>query len=224
MTGWTVIIPVKPWGLAKSRLDLRDDDRMQVARAFSLDVLGVVAATASVERIVVVTAEAELGLRARRAGAKVVVDRPLLARGLLNHAIDSGRRHALVEASDAPIAVLPADLPSLTVETLGSALELLAGEERSFVPDASGVGTTLLAAARPALLTPHYGPQSARCHERAGHVPVDAVDRRCRRDVDTAADLAEARYLGVGPHTTAALEQMTVTIREGRGRDRVAAG
>lgn len=224
MTGWTAVVPVKPWGLAKSRLDLPDADRVRLARAFSLDVLDVVLAAESVERVVVVTAEAELGATARRQGAAVITDRPMLARGLLNRAIDAGRQWAKVNAADAPIVVVPGDLVALSAEILDATLAVLAADERAFVPDASGMGTTLLAAARPELLIPSYGERSAVHHSDAGYRAVPHVDKRCRRDVDTATDLAQARELGVGPHTIAALQQMTSAIREGRDRMRMSAG
>lgn len=220
MTGWTAVVPVKPWGLAKSRLDLHDDDRMRLARAFSLDVLDVVLAARSVDRVVVVTAENELGAIARNAGATVVVDRPMLARGLLNPAIDSARQWAQVNAADAPLVVVPGDLAALTAPVLDETLAELGGQERSFVPDASGRGTTLLAASRPELVVPAYGPRSAMHHSDAGYRAMPHLDHRVRRDVDTAADLAEARRLGVGPHTTAALDEMASAIREGRDRMR----
>lgn len=211
MTGWTAIVPVKPWGLAKSRLDLRDDDRTRLARAFSLDVLDVVLATAGIDRVVVVTAENELGAIARGSGAIVVVDRPMLDRGLLNRAVDAGRQWAQVNATDSPLVVVPGDLAALTAELLDETLDLLAAEERSFIPDASGMGTTLLAAARPDRVVPAYGPRSALHHSDAGHRAMPHVDHRVRRDVDTAADLAEARRLGVGPHTAAALSAVSAT-------------
>jgi 2-phospho-L-lactate guanylyltransferase len=218
MTGWTAIVPVKPWGLAKSRLDLPDDDRVRLARAFSLDVLDAVLGAASVDRVVVVTAETELAAIARRRGAVVVTDRPMLARGLLNRAVESGRQWAKVHTPTAPVVVVPGDLAALTAGVLDTTLALLATEERAFVPDASGIGTTLLAVARPELLVPSYGERSALHHSDAGYRPVPHVDKRCRRDVDTAADLAQARALGVGPHTAEALQQ---TARAPRSRLRV---
>jgi 2-phospho-L-lactate guanylyltransferase len=218
MTGWTVIVPVKPWALAKSRLRVGDADRTRLARAFSLDVLDVVLSVGSVDRVVVVTAETELGVIARRRGAAVIVDRPMLARGQLNRAVDLGRRWAQVEVPAAAVVVVPGDLAALTADVLDETLRQLAADERSFVPDSSGMGTTLLAASRPELLVSAYGPRSALHHSAAGWCPTPHVDARCRRDIDTAADLAEARHLGVGRHTTAALGQMASAIRAGRGR------
>lgn len=171
-----------------------------------------------VDRVLVVTAESELAVIARRGGAAVIVDRPMLARGLLNRAIDSGRRWAKVETPRAPVVVVPGDLAAMTTGVLDDTLTLLAADERSFVPDSSVAGTTLLAAARPELLVPAYGPRSATLHSADGWRPTPQVDPRCRRDIDTAADLAEARRLGVGPRTTAVLPQMASAVREGQGR------
>jgi 2-phospho-L-lactate guanylyltransferase len=105
-----------------------------------------------------------------------------------------------------PIVVVPADLPALTARTIDQALHKLAHGRSSFVPDSSGVGTTLLAAAEPSLRRPAYGPGSARLHAAQGAQMVVYVDPRVRRDVDTVRDLQEAEALGVGPRTASLVE------------------
>jgi 2-phospho-L-lactate guanylyltransferase len=205
VTGWTVILPVKPWALAKSRLELPQDERTQMARAFSLDVLDVVTSAPAVAQVIVVTADAELEAIARRVGATVLIDRPMRDRGMLNRAVDEGRRWALVVSPNAPTVVVPGDLAALTGPAFDDALRRLGTADRSFVPDSSGTGTTLLSADRPDRLISAYGRQSAQRHSAAGFRPTADVDDRCRRDVDTAIDLEEARRLGAGPHTAAAL-------------------
>lgn len=212
MTGWTAILPVKPWSLAKSRLRLGDDDRRRMARAFSLDVLDVLLSSESVAKVIVVSAEVELGAIARRAGATVLVDRPLLSPGMLNRAVDAGRRYAYVGRDQKPIVVVPGDLPAMTVSVLDHALQRLGSHDRAYVPDSLGTGTTLLAAARPSLLVPSYGPWSARSHSTGGYATVIDVDPRCRRDVDTATDLAAARHLGAGPRTLDALRRARTPV------------
>jgi 2-phospho-L-lactate/phosphoenolpyruvate guanylyltransferase len=74
---------------------------------------------------------------------------------------------------------------------------------RSFVPDAGGHGTVLLAATGDEPLAPRFGPDSARAHEQAGATRLHGEWPTLRRDVDTAADLAAASVLGLGRHTTA---------------------
>lgn len=199
MTGWTVIVPAKPWHLAKTRLQLRN--RAELARAFTLDVLEVVTATPGVERVVVVSAERELIGLARSHGADVVADRPLLARNGLDLAVDLGRRWAARSAPRDPVAVVPGDLPSLTPTSLEHAMHLLAAHERAFIPDLGGGGTTLTAATSPHALTTRYGPGSETRHARAGLAVVDDVAATVRRDVDVLSHLAQAHGLGLRPHT-----------------------
>jgi 2-phospho-L-lactate guanylyltransferase len=74
--------------------------------------------------------------------------------------------------------------------------------DRSFVIDEPGTGTTMLAAGPGVPLDPRFGVGSALAHQTSGAVPIDlaSIDS-VRRDVDTAADLAHAVQLGVGPAT-----------------------
>jgi 2-phospho-L-lactate guanylyltransferase len=114
------------------------------------------------------------------------------------------------------VAALPADLPALRTEDLTAALR--AAEEvawstagtaygpeplRGFVPDAAGTGTVLLAAPPGARLEPCFGWGSAAAHVTSGAVELTGDWPGLRRDVDTAADLAEAVALGVGARTSA---------------------
>lgn len=89
--------------------------------------------------------------------------------------------------------MLPADLPALWTEELSQALEM--ATQRSFVPDAEGTGTVLLAAPF-GDLDPHFGTDSAAAHELSGAVRLECDWPGLRRDVDTAADLAAVRALG----------------------------
>lgn len=200
MTMWTAILPIKPWNLAKSRLGLSDDDRVQLARAFSLDTLETLAACRYIERIVVVSAEpGVVAAVTRTAGAVLLQDRPMLARDMLNPAIEQGRRWAQVREPASPVVVVPSDLAALTPGALNEALLRLGDHERAHVPDAEGTGTTLAAARLPAGLTVAYGPGSAGGHSAAGSWAVADVDPRVRRDVDRQTHLAEARDLGLAP-------------------------
>ena len=54
-------------------------------------------------------------------------------------------------------------------------------------------------------LEPRFGPGSAAAHLAAGVRRLDGPWPRLRRDVDTAADLAAARRLGLGRHSAGAL-------------------
>lgn len=225
MNGFTVVLPVKPWGLAKSRLEIDHRTRAALARAFSLDVLDVVCASSLVDRIVVVTTETELAGLARRRGAAVAADRPVLSAGQLNAAVGLGRAWAMSHAAARPVVVVPADLPAMTVEVFDVALTGLARHDRAFVPDTPGEGTTLLSASRPVDLRALYGRGSARCHLADGvHALVD-VDDRVRRDVDIATDLRDARRLGLAPESARVVEEfLSADASMTRGRRRAANG
>lgn len=214
MTGWTAVVPVKRWALAKSRMDGGIEMRASLARAFAFDVLAVLSDVACIENLVIVTDERELKTVGRRLGATIVEDRSLLSVDPLNRAIGLGRSHAAVIRPDAPVVVVPADLPALTPGTVEHALDSLTRWESSFVPDARGTGTTLLAASTPALLRPAYGRGSAQLHAAQGaHLTLN-VDPRVRRDVDTVHDLQQAEVLGFGRHTTAVVaELMSYAVR-----------
>lgn len=201
----TAIVPIKPWGLSKSRLNVGEARRPGFARAFALDVLAQVAASSQVGQLVIVTAEPEVGAIARRLGAVLIADRPMLSHDMLNVAIDSGRRWAMSRRPDEPVVVVPADLAALTAAALDDAIAKLAEHEVAFVPDMTGRGTTLAWARDANRLRPFYGRDSAARHAEDGAQLVNDVDVRVRQDVDTSIDLREVRRLGLGQHTTAAL-------------------
>jgi 2-phospho-L-lactate guanylyltransferase len=201
-SSWTVIVPVKQITLAKSRLiGVGDDTRQALAIAFARDTVAAAANCPLVEHIVVVSNDAAAATIA--AGiAELVPDVP-----------DAGLNPALVHAAasvrsrrpDAAIAALSSDLPALR----GADLTRAFGRGPAtawFVPDAAGTGTTLLAAPAGQAWAPAFGTSSRQAHREAGAVEIDTGGlERLRRDVDTAADLAHARRLGVGPSTAAVL-------------------
>lgn len=196
MTPWTVVVPVKDLGSAKSRLDAPSGPaRAELALAFARDTLAGVLAASTVACVVLVTSEPRM-VDAAPAGVQVVPDP---RRGLVA-ALAAGA----AVAGSGPVALLLGDLPALRPAELEAALTAAADHDRAMVPDAEGTGTTLLAAAGAELLRPAFGPGSRAAHERAGHQVLDAGPG-LRRDVDTAADLAAAVRLGVGPATAAAL-------------------
>ncbi|GAB6897550.1 2-phospho-L-lactate guanylyltransferase [Kineosporia succinea] len=200
--GWTTVLPFKGGPNAKSRLGAPAG----LATAIALDCLDAVLAARLVSRVIVVTADPGLARAASAAGAGVRGEsRP--GAGLLA-AIDDGLR-----GLEGPCAVLLGDLPALRAPDLDEALrkawETLTTTVPSpamvFVPDADEVGTVLLAAAAPHAMRPSFGPASARSHADSGARRLDLDLPALRRDVDTQADLAAARALGLGRRTREAL-------------------
>ncbi|OUZ10105.1 2-phospho-L-lactate guanylyltransferase [Aeromicrobium sp. PE09-221] len=181
---WTVIVPVKPFDRAKSRLALEPDRRARLARRFTDHVLGELRRIPAVETVVVV------GI------AHPAADIGLADPGTMAAAVDRGRSWAAAHRAEYPIAVIPADLPALTAATLGAALDAASGHRRAFMPDRSGEGTTLLTSSSPAELAASYGPGSADAHRLLGLVEITGDWPGLRDDVDTLADLERVARQG----------------------------
>ncbi|GJF33715.1 2-phospho-L-lactate guanylyltransferase [Kitasatospora sp. NE20-6] len=201
--GWSLVLPVKPLGLAKSRLaDFAGAHRPRLALAFALDTAAAALACPAVARVLVVTRDDEAAAQLSRLGVLVVGDEP---GGGLNAALAHGAARAAAIAPHAPVAALSADLPALRPEELARVLAAVPPAARAFLPDAPGLGTTLLACPPGGPLRPAFGDGSRARHARGGARELrPAQVASVRRDVDTGDDLMEALALGVGPRTAAA--------------------
>lgn len=211
---WSLVVPVKPAAVGKSRLEVPGVAREALARAIALDTIAAAAGARLVAEVIVVTDDVgvrdELG-RTRPSTAHGTAPRVEVVAdpaGGLNAAIATG----LATASARYSAAMLGDLPALRPADLDEALERAGAPARSTemngralaVADADGTGTTLLAHAHPELL--RFGRDSYARHLDAGAVPLDVpASSTLRQDVDTAAHLAAAPRLGLGPRTTALL-------------------
>jgi 2-phospho-L-lactate guanylyltransferase len=205
----TAVVPIKSWRRAKSRLDLPAEGRAALARGFALDVVEALRTAASVGVIVLVTKEPDLATAVGGSEALAVVDDSFTpSPDGLNHAVRLGRGWASSYRDSDGLLIIPADLPAITGGAVDDAVRDMLPFDRAFVPDIAGDGTTLLFSRTPAAMRSHYGAQSASRHRTSGFHPVTTVDPVVRRDVDTLADLIEARHLGVGAHTRSVLERL----------------
>ncbi|GHH22642.1 2-phospho-L-lactate guanylyltransferase [Streptomyces rubradiris] len=198
---WTLVIPLKPLARAKSRLadTAGDGVRPGLALAFAQDTVGAALACAEVPDVAVVTDDELAGRELAALGARIVPDVP---GGGLNAALAHGAAVVRRHRPGAAVAALNADLPALRPAELSRVLAAAAEFPRAFLPDAAGVGTTLLAASRGRELRPAFGVDSRARHRASGAAElapagVDSV----RQDVDTGADLRAALALGVGRFT-----------------------
>ncbi|WP_150955160.1 2-phospho-L-lactate guanylyltransferase [Microbacterium testaceum] len=200
-SGWTIIVPVKPAAVGKTRLTDVGTDHETLARAIALDTIAAAAAADLVSRVIVVTDDEGVRAEFRRSRTVEVVPEGD-TRGL-DAAIARGAAAAGVGT---PRAALLGDVPALRPADLDAALELAASVERGLVPDAEGTGSTLITARAGAVWVSAFGPDSAARHRLLGCTDLGvARDSTLHRDVDTAAQLSEAVALGVGPRTSAVL-------------------
>jgi len=193
---WTVLLPVKALPSAKSRLasTLPEDWRdlhPALVEAMRTDVLSAARTAPQVAHVLVIADvpgeyDADAVIVQRSAG--------------LNGALRDGAAYAREHWPEDGVAALVGDLPALTPTALEAALDAAAAHPSSFVRDADGSGTTLLAARAGERLNPRFGEGSAARHGAAA-VEISSAPAAVRRDVDTAADLAEAVRLGAGAAT-----------------------
>ncbi len=203
--GVGLIIAVKRLTAAKSRLSaLFDSDRRErVVLAMLVDTITAARAVPAVGSVTVVTPDPVAMRAAREIGAAVVADptgpdHP----DPLNNAILAACGE--VGATTPNIVVLQGDLPALKSAELSDAMACAALHPRSFVADRQGTGTAALFAFG-VPLDPRFGADSANRHRAAGAVELAGPWPGLRCDIDTPEDLAEARALGVGAATAAAV-------------------
>lgn len=208
---WSVVVPVKSLARAKSRLSTRPAaERVDLARAFALDVVTACLATPAVARMLVVTDDAQIAALVRPLGAHVRSDPTERGgRSELNAAALEGVRSAVTQDPDLAVAILAADLPAMRPTALSLALGSAAGFTSAFVSDSAGIGTTMLTGSPAHLPVPQFGGRSRAAHTAAGSVEITGPGLSgLRCDVDTEVDLWHALALGVGPHTSEVLDRI----------------
>lgn len=208
--GWFVVVPLKALEGAKSRLALPPHLRARLARAMALDTVTAAVRCPVVLGVVVVTDVPADDFR--RVGATVVADAPSAG---LNAALRHGAEAVYTDVSDVGIVALTADLPALRPGDLAVALRAVPVRGAAVVADATGEGSTLLAAAVGQRLRPAFGPQSHHRHLNSGALDLTAVSGPgLRRDVDTMDDLWAAVEVGVGRRTAELLADLPIVGQE----------
>ncbi|MBO0516906.1 2-phospho-L-lactate guanylyltransferase [Streptomyces beijiangensis] len=198
---WSLVVPLKPLALAKSRLAAATGDALRpgLALAFAQDTVAAALACPAVRDVAVVTDDPLAAAELTALGARIVPD--ALSAGL-NAALAYGARSVRDLNPSAAVAALNADLPALRPGELQRVLEFATAFPRAFLADAAGIGTTLLSAAPGMELNPAFGGPSRLRHSATGaaEILLDGVES-VRRDVDTGDDLRAAAALGLGPYT-----------------------
>jgi 2-phospho-L-lactate/phosphoenolpyruvate guanylyltransferase len=180
--GWTVLIPLKPPAIGKSRLAVPTRDRPGLARAIALDTLDAACACPQVSEVVVISSDPSWVLPRR---ARLVLEPRTTT---IDEAVALGLRTV---TDRSPRAVLLGDLSGLDPADLVEALGVARGIDRGLVRDVEGTGTTLVTARPGVPLDTAFGSDSARHHRGLGYVDLP-IDRSStlRRDVDTVDHLA----------------------------------
>jgi 2-phospho-L-lactate guanylyltransferase len=202
-----LIVAVKRLAAAKTRLApiFSARTRESVVLAMLVDTLTAARRVAALGSITVITPDEAAAAAAAELGAEVLADpTPERHSDPLNNAITAAER--ALAGSYANFVVLQGDLPALQSQELAEAIGAARQHRRSFVADRPATGTSALCAFG-TTLDPHFGPDSSARHRRSGAIELTGAWPGLRCDVDTPADLAAARRLGLGPATSRTLAQ-----------------
>jgi 2-phospho-L-lactate guanylyltransferase len=182
-----VAVPVKSLSRAKTRLSpaLTGLERGALTLAMLEDVLDAALSVPGWETWVISPDEVALEVAAGRGARPIPEAKPPLA-----NAIRQVEAKAKQDGATA-LAVLPADVPLVTVDTLHEALRMLGAVV--LARSADGSGTSLLLRRPPRAIPARFGPDSFRRHlELAAErgLPVSVVERReLSFDVDRPDDI-----------------------------------
>jgi 2-phospho-L-lactate/phosphoenolpyruvate guanylyltransferase len=182
-----VAVPVKSLSRAKTRLSpaLTGLERGALTLAMLEDVLDAALSVPGWETWVISPDEVALEVAAGRGARPIPEAKPPLA-----NAIRQVEAKAKQDGATA-LAVLPADVPLVTVDTLHEALRTLGAVV--IARSADGFGTSLLLRRPPRAIPARFGPDSFRRHlELAAErgLPVSVVERReLSFDVDRPDDI-----------------------------------
>ena len=182
-----VAVPVKSLSRAKTRLSpaLTGLERGALTLAMLEDVLDAALSVPGWETWVISPDEVALEIAAGRGARPIPEAKPPLA-----NAIRQVEAKAKAEGANA-LAILPADVPLVTVDTLHEALRTLGAVV--LARSADGSGTSLLLRRPPRAIPARFGPDSFRRHVELAEtrgLPVSVVERReLSFDVDRPDDI-----------------------------------
>ncbi|MBM4220902.1 MAG: 2-phospho-L-lactate guanylyltransferase [Gammaproteobacteria bacterium] len=190
MAGAWALIPVKPFALAKTRLEgvLSRDECAQLAAHMLQDVLRALCATPLIGGITLLGNEPQLAALTAGSGAQLLPE----PEGM-DYRLALGEAAATLATEGVrQLLVLPADLPTLTASDLRRLIEGHSGG-LSLCPAARDGGSNALLLSPPTAIPFLYGPDSARRHlEAAGarglaarHIELPGF----ARDIDTPDDV-----------------------------------
>ncbi|GAA3549231.1 hypothetical protein GCM10022197_00050 [Microlunatus spumicola] len=206
--GTGAVVALKAGEHVKSRLaPLPQALRRRLAWTMAVDTLH--ALVPAVEAVRVVSDQPGLAARLARAGLGDVVVVPETRPAGLNEALRQGEARLRADGLTRVLACV-GDLPALRPASVAVVLAA-AGPGRAYLPDATGIGTTMLVSGGSEPLAPHFQGRSAAAHHSSGATPL--TDERlgtavpdARRDVDTEVDLGDAAGLGLGSATQTLLD------------------
>lgn len=160
-----VVVPVKPFALAKRRLSLvlTEDERAQLARAMLGDLLGTLCACSRVSGVIVVTREKAVAPIAAKFGVTVL---PEAEPGLSKSVLQAGRH--LSSLGGHSLLMLPTDVPLASPTEIDQLIDRHGWAPAvTLVSDEAGYGTNAIAVSPPDLMSFRFGRRSFEAHRSA---------------------------------------------------------
>lgn len=193
MSLWT-IVPIRGLASGKSRLagilDPQSRQRLNAAM-LARTLRAIQAATGSLERCIVISAQADARVLAVATGATVLADPHVAVQPGLNAALEAARDHARGLGASR-LLVLSADLPNIDRAPLRGLLDAAVATGATLIADQRGEGTNGLLLPADTALTFMFGESSLAKHRaslEALRMPVCVWhDPALAFDLDTAAD------------------------------------
>jgi 2-phospho-L-lactate guanylyltransferase len=220
---WAVV-PVKTLAQAKTRLAgvLTPEERAALCQAMLADVLHALRGAASLQRVVVVTADTLLATQASAQGAEVFPEERLgqpMPVGQ-NVALEAASAYCQVQGARA-LLVVSADVPLLRSETVDALIcQGMRGDSVSqlvLAPSSEGTGTNALFQRPPRTLPFLFGPESLQQHQQAARergIQTTLFEaQELALDIDTPADLHALLRLPTQTHTQKVLYEMDILQR-----------
>jgi len=200
-----ILIPVKSFTQVKQRLapQLALHDRISLVQAMRADVFASVTAVCGVDRILVVTSEAQVLEEARVRGWEPIREESQQSE---SSSVDFASR-VCAQSGFTSLLRLPIDLPLVTAADIESLFSVLDQSPCAILaPSRDGTGTNALLRSPPDLFASRFGPGSFALHlaeaRRAGACAKIVRNPRIAFDVDDPEDLAElSRQQGIGAAT-----------------------
>jgi len=192
------ILPVKSPHNAKQRLKefLAVEERETLARMLYTQTLAALCKASGIDRVAVVTCDAEVAGHARRAGALVFEENEQVSHSV---SADAACLRAM-ELGASTVLLVPIDVPTVTPADFSQ----LAASARPFasarpgvivVPSSDGTGTNALVRTPPDCIESRFGPGSCRAHldqARSRGLPAEVLRiPGLMFDLDTPEDVAE---------------------------------
>ncbi len=203
------VVPVKSLAASKSRLipELGRGAAERLAIAMLGDVVEALSAARGIDRVAVVTPDADVARAAAAAGAQVL----LRVDPGLNAAVEAAGAELAPGPSDGLLVVL-GDVAGARPEEIEALLGALDGPGVALAPSRDGGSSALLRIPRDAIPA-GFGPESAKVHRelaaRAGVSFRELALPSLAIDVDAAEDLEALRRTGLaGPRTRALLDEL----------------